>query len=117
MFLLNCVCVCVRGFAPARLRIFDEVLSSFRISSGHLTHVWDFAHGLEGQGLPTPHKLRNTHCMEIFRQDGIYIKWKQYCTDEVWSTPVLLVPSDRTCGRICTITCTHVSLRVAVVQL
>jgi hypothetical protein len=77
----------------AMLDVVRAGVPSNDISDAHVTHVWDWkqlhAH------LPKFHGLRNAHCFNVFRSNGVWLKWKQYLTDESWSRPVLLVPARR----------------------
>jgi hypothetical protein len=70
-------------------------LPSFRFAASHLAQVWAWKE-LQQQGvMPAISKLRNVHCLNIFRNRGIWIKWKQYMTDDTWSRPILLVPPEK----------------------
>ena len=63
----------------------------FNISTSHLTTVWAW-HDLSELGVPAAGGLGPVHAINIFRDRGIWIKWKQYMTSDSWSRPVLLVP-------------------------
>jgi hypothetical protein len=45
-----------------------------------------------GPGLPEMGRLGRIHVLNFFRDNGIWVKWKQYMTSETWSKPVLLIP-------------------------
>ena len=66
-------------------------LPSFNFSWSHLTRVWNWK-GLSAFDIPPLHGLARVHCVNIFRNRGIWVKWKQYMTSEYWSRPVLLIP-------------------------
>jgi len=66
-------------------------LPSFNFSWSHLTRVWNWK-GLSAFDIPPLHGLARVHCVNIFRNRGIWVKWKQYMTSESWSRPVLLIP-------------------------
>jgi len=64
------------------------------IAVDHVAHSWKWASVFEEFNLPRVHghDLPRIHCFNIFRyRTGIWVKWKQYMTDDVWSRPVLLL--------------------------
>ena len=67
-------------------------LPGMTFSSSHLMRVWNWK-ALEGFDIPPMKGMQRCHAINIYRQNGIYVKWKQYMTSECWSTPVLLVPA------------------------
>ena len=64
------------------------------VQTAHLSQVWGW------NGLKEHHcfrRMRNldpVHAFRFSRSGGIYMQWKQWCTDESWSRPVLLVPQE-----------------------
>ncbi len=59
----------------------------------HLSSVWDWTLLRAQIGIEF-HKLRNVHNIEFYRtESGLYCRWKQWMTDEVWSRPLLLLSS------------------------
>ena len=67
----------------------------------HTTHVCQtcgFTQLGADAGLPKihGHDLPRIHCFNVFRDvSGMWVKWKQFMTDEVWSRPVLLIRARR----------------------
>ena len=64
-----------------------------------LAQVWDFKALLGDNRLPIQgrgmHNLDPVHAFRFTRSDGIYMQWKQWCTDESWSRPIqLLAPHE-----------------------
>ena len=74
---------------PQMFAIVGKALKSFQIRVDHLHSVWAWKE-LQGH-LPHFGNLRTVHVINLFRRGGIWVKWKQYLTDESWSRPVLLV--------------------------
>ena len=75
---------------------FQEKLTSFHVSSSHLAEMWDWEHVGKDCSIPAASRIRNVHCLNVFRQHGgIWIKWKQYLTSATWSDPILLIPGHR----------------------
>ena len=68
-----------------------DALTSFEIDTSHVTHVWNWK--MLKNEMPSFSRLRSVHAINIFRQGGVWIKWKQYMTDEAWSRPICLVPA------------------------
>ena len=81
--------------------IVFSALKGFDIKAAHLNTVWDWK-AMEGtNNFPRFHRLHHVHTLNIFRDHGgIYVRWKQYMTDEAWSSSILLVPSSRTDPRM-----------------
>lgn len=66
-------------------------MKSYTIAWNHLDASLNFD-GLRNLLGIDCHKLRNVHDLEIFRSEGgIFCRWKQYMSDEIWSRPRLLV--------------------------
>ena len=40
-------------------------------------------------------RLHGVHGVQLFRRGGVYVRWKQFLTDEGWSKPVLLVSEEQ----------------------
>ncbi len=74
---------------PEMFRVLGERLQYCHLQWGHLSQTWGWKE-LQALGHPL-HGLGQVHAVEIFRSKGVYIKWKQWMTDEEWSSPVLLV--------------------------
>ena len=62
------------------------------VKSGHLSQVWAWNELKEHKCVAPMHNLDPVHAFRFFRSGGIYMQWKQWCTDEQWSPAVLLVP-------------------------
>lgn len=73
--------------------VVNGALKAFDVRWCHVTHVWEWE-SLKND-LPSFNRLRTIHAINVFRQGGIFIKWKQYMTDESWSRPILLVPGSK----------------------
>ena len=67
-------------------------LPSFHFSWSHLMTVWNWK-ALDQFDMPTLRNLHKVHVVNLFRSNGIWVKWKQYMTSEEWSRPVLLIPA------------------------
>lgn len=76
------------------LRKVRDMLMYCRLHDGHLAQVWRWktllADPLPGSSRGM-HNLDPAHAFRFTRNDGIYMQWKQWCTDESWSTPVQIV--------------------------
>ena len=70
--------------------IVDRALPGFHVRWAHCDRVWDWTELKDS--LPNFKRLRNVHAINVFRQGGIWIKWKMYLTDQTWSRARLLVP-------------------------
>ena len=75
--------------------IITNALNAFDIQVCHTKQTWAFKELSDKSNavhLPSISKLHFVHAMNIFRMpQGIFMKWKQYVTDEIWSTPVCIV--------------------------
>lgn len=81
---------------------FDELeavassgLKSFAINWNHhgSSHDWTYVRKMYGLEF---HRYRNVHSLRLdMDESGIWIKWRQFVTDESWSKPQLIVESDR----------------------
>jgi hypothetical protein len=76
--------------------IVSRTLSSYRIAWSHSNNSYNFESTIRQQlGLHVK-RLRNLHDVEIFRTDGgIFMRWKQWMTDEAWSLPRKLLDFDQ----------------------
>ena len=74
--------------------VISSISSKDHIKTAHVCRTWDFTQmGVDAE-LPRMHgnDRHRIHVFNIFRHTtGIYIKWKQFMTDDTWSRPVLLV--------------------------
>ena len=69
-----------------------------KIHTAHVCQTWGFTQLGADAGLPRihGHDLPRIHVFNVFRStSGIWIKWKQFMTDDVWSRPVLLLGARR----------------------
>ena len=64
------------------------------VQTGHLSQVWGWKELLNQRGVSKMRNLDPVHAFRFCRSGGIYMQWKQWCTDESWSRPVLLIPQD-----------------------
>ena len=75
--------------------IITNALNAFDIQVCHTKQTWAFKELSDKNNaahLPSIAKLHFVHAVNIFRMpQGIFMKWKQYVTDEIWSTPVCIV--------------------------
>jgi hypothetical protein len=84
------------GIAPGTTskdmaKIIMDSLPSYNIRWNHLAASLNFE-GLRSLLGIDCHNLRNVHDLELFRSEGgIFCRWKQYMSDDVWSKPRLLV--------------------------
>ena len=75
------------------LRQLQSSLSHCTVKSNHLSQVWAWK---ELMGHPCARGMRNldpVHAFRFERSGGIYVQWKQWCTDEAWGKRILLVPA------------------------
>ncbi len=80
---------------PQLFELIEEKLQYCRVKSSHLAQSWGWKGLLSLRACPTISQLGRVHAIKLFRSSGIYAQWKQWMTDEAWSTPVLLVsPED-----------------------
>ena len=75
------------------LRIMVRSLSC-DVDTAHLSQVWGWKELQENQYVSKLHNLDPVHAFRYYRSGGIYMQWKQWCTDEDWCRPVLLVPEE-----------------------
>ena len=65
------------------------------LRSGHLGQVWGWKGLTEGEMPGATRRMRNLAPAHAFRfsrdTGGICMQWKQWCTDEVWSSPVRIL--------------------------
>ena len=61
------------------------------VKTGHLSQVWGWKEISEHRCWSRMRNLDPAHAFMFFRASGIYLQWKQWCTDEDWCKPVLLV--------------------------
>ncbi|CAL1140571.1 unnamed protein product [Cladocopium goreaui] len=72
-------------------QIIVSTLKSYKMEWDHLHASLDFEALKTLLGLDI-HHLRNVHDLEIFRTTGgVFVRWKQYISDELWSRPRLVV--------------------------
>ena len=64
------------------------------VESGHLSQTWGWKQLQEHRCCPTMRNLDPAHAFRFYRSGGIYMQWKQWCTDEQWCRSVLLVPEE-----------------------
>ena len=70
--------------------IIKTALRSFDIDTMHTKQTWAFKE--LGESLPAIRRLHYVHAVNVFRtRQGIFIKWKQYVTDDQWSEPQCVV--------------------------
>lgn len=74
--------------------IITKALKKHDVMWQHLDVTWDWLEIRKLTGIEFT-RLRNIHHIEFFRTDaGILVHWKQWMTDDAWSSPVLLVPAE-----------------------
>ena len=69
-----------------------EASLACEVKSSHLSQVWGWKQLLEIQCVARMRNLDPVHAFRFYRSGGIYMQWKQWCTDEHWCRAVLLVP-------------------------
>ena len=76
------------------LRQVRETLLSADLRSSHVGQVWGWKALCEGE-MPgkklVMHNLKMAHAFRFSRDNGIYMQWKHWATDEAWSTPVRML--------------------------
>jgi hypothetical protein len=61
------------------------------LKTGHLGQTWHWKQLLSQGFAREISGLGSAHSIRLFQSDGIYMQWKQWMTDELWSNPVQLV--------------------------
>ena len=75
--------------------ISSQSLKAFAMNWSHHGSSYDFTHLRTLYGIEL-HRYRNVHSLRLYVDNmGIWVKWRQYVSDESWSTPRLLVEYDR----------------------
>lgn len=72
--------------------IVTKELKSFNIKPAHLYCSWNWKQMKDDFDLPDIGGLRHAHVLNVYRSQGIQLRWKQFMTDEGWSRSVMLVP-------------------------
>ena len=76
------------------LRQVRETLRYTLLHSSHLAQVWRWKALAEGDmpgGTRRMHNLAPAHAFRFSLDNGIWMQWKQWTTDEAWSQPVQLL--------------------------
>ena len=74
--------------------VIVNTLKSYNLEWNHLHASLDFGALKTLLGFEI-HSLRNIHDLEVYRTaGGIFVRWKQYLSDELWSRPRLVVPAE-----------------------
>lgn len=74
--------------------VIISTLRSYNLQWNHLGASLDFESLKRLLGIEI-HHLRNVHDLEVFRTSGgIYCRWKQYLSDELWSRPRLIISGE-----------------------
>ena len=97
LFSLIAVALAGRGYLTVvgMLRQLQSSLLHCTVKSNHLSQVWAWK---ELMGHPCTRGMRNldpVHAFRFERSGGIYVQWKQWCTDESWGKKILLVPGEQ----------------------
>ena len=77
------------------LRQLQSSLSHCTLQPNRLSQVWAWKGLMEH---PCAHGMRNldtVHAFRFERSGGIYVQWKQWCTDEAWGKRILLVAAEQ----------------------
>ena len=73
-----------------RAPVVHDVLKAFEVQVAHLNTVWDWK-AMEKElssDFTRFERLNCVHMLSVYRdQEGVWVKWKQYMTDEAWSPP------------------------------
>ena len=64
------------------------------VKTAHLSQVWGWKELKEHECTSRMRILDPVYAFRFSRTGGIYMQWKQWCTDEQWSRPILLVPEE-----------------------
>ena len=76
----------------------SALASGDNVHTAHVCQTWAFTQLGTDARLPKIHchDLPRIHVFNVFRSvSGMWIKWKQFMTDDVWSLPVLLIGARR----------------------
>lgn len=77
---------------PGLLALARERLRHCSVQSGHLAQVWEWKALMNQSAVHAMHNLDPAHAFRFSRSTaGIHMQWKQWCTDEHWGSPVLVV--------------------------
>lgn len=80
---------------PGMLEMVRANVKHCKTKSGHLAQVWGWKALLEHEATKRMHNLDPVHAFRYIRSPaGIHMQWKQWCTDETWSKPLLVVDAD-----------------------
>ena len=75
--------------------VSKQSLKAFSMNWSHHGSCYDFTVLRQIYGIEF-HRYRNIHALSLYVDNmGMWVKWKQYVSDESWSTPRLLVDHDR----------------------
>lgn len=75
--------------------VSTKALKGFEMNWSHHGSSYDFAELRRLYGIEL-HRYRNIHSLRLYVDNqGMWVKWRQYVSDETWSKPRLLVDYDR----------------------
>ena len=77
------------------INVLQTEMRSYDMTFAHLYAMWDWTAFKTEFNMPDVHGLGRVHVVSIYRSSGIYMRWKQYMTDEAWSKSVLLMPPSK----------------------
>ncbi len=60
----------------------QEGVKHCQIKAEHLSQTWNWWKLQPDLHLPLLHGLGRVHAIQLFRSGGIYMQWKQWCTDQ-----------------------------------
>ena len=76
------------------MRLMQQNLRYCNVKSDHLSQVWAWKNLLEHRRARGVRGLDPVHALQFYRSRGIYVQWKQWCSDEDWCKPVLVAPPE-----------------------
>ena len=75
--------------------ISTSCLKAVRVNWSHHGSTYNFAHLRRLFGIEV-HRYRNVHALRLYvDSSGLWVKWKQYVSDETWCQPRLVAEFDR----------------------
>ena len=82
---------------PGMLAKVQHHLRYCETRSGHLGQTWKWKDMLNLDKVCPMHNLDPVHHFKFSRSNGIYMQWKQWCTDDGWTKPLLVLHADAMC--------------------
>ena len=75
--------------------VTKQNLKGFNLNWSHHGSSYDWTYLRTVYGIEF-HRYRNVHCVSLFVDHmGLWVKWKQFVSDQHWSTPRMVIEHDR----------------------